>query len=176
MLCNTPLFPFLQVSKAVDLENSIKKDIEQALRKRCDCDFGSSAIYSGEFSCQTTTTEVIYRAIINGSSELRTALELVVYIEDWLQSEGTLLYNKFRLQLAQNCTLRIKSFSERECEGDEGVDKSGTGVEGHGVKDDGLMLGSSTCYRFQSCGDDQGMKDNGKDDMDGSAEFNSLQF
>ena len=155
----------MQVSKAVDLENSIKKDIEQALRKRCDCDFGSTAIYSGEFSCQTTATEVVYRAIINGSSELRTATELVVYIEDWLQSEGTLLYNKFRLRLAQNCTLHIKSFSELECEDDGAVDKSGTGVEGRGVQDGGLMLGSNTCYRFQSCGDTD--KDN---NIEGSAD------
>ena len=162
-----------QVSKAVDLEDSIRKDIEQALRKHCSCDFSSLAIYSGEFSCQTTTTEVIYRAIINGSSELRTATELVNFMENWLRSDGTLLYNKFRLRLAQNCSLRIESFSEQECEGDgdAGADKS-RADKCCNLKDGGLLLGSSTCYRFQSCGhDDQGMKDNDKDNVIGSADF-----
>ena len=161
----------MQVSKAVDLEDSIRKDIEQALRKRCSCNFISSAIYSGEFSCQTTTTEVIYRAIINGSSESRIATELVNFIENWLQSEGTLLYNKLRLRLAQNCSLRIESFSELECEGDSetGANES-RADEDHSLKDGGLLLGSSTCYKFQSCGDDQGTKDNTKDNVIGSAD------
>ena len=131
------------------------------------------AIYSGEFSCQTTTTEVIYRAIINGSSESRTATELVNFMENWLQSEGTLLYNKFRLRLAQNCSLRIESFSEPECEdgGDQRSHKSSVD-ESHNLKHGGLLLGSSTCYRFQSCGhDDQGMKDNTKDSLIGSADL-----
>ena len=74
-----------------------------------------------------------------------------LFIENWLQSEGTLLYNKFRLRLAQNCILRIESFSDVECEVD--TDKSGTDM-GHDLKNGGLLLGSSTCYRFQSCGDD----------------------
>ena len=125
---------------------------------------------AGEFSCHSTTTEVIYRAIINGSSESRTATELVNFIENWLQSEGTLLYNKFRLRLAQNCTLRIESFSDLECEVD--TDKSGTDM-GHDLKNGGLLLGSSTCYRFQSCDYDQGMKDTTEDGIIGSADFNS---
>ena len=163
----------MQVSKAVGLEDSIRKDIEQALRKRCNCDFSSSAIYSGEFSCQTTTTEVIYRAIISGSSESRTATELVNFIENWLQSEGTLLYNKFRLWLAQNCSLCIESFSEMECEGDQ--DTAGSRAdEGRDLQDGGLLLGPSTCYRFQSCGDEQGMRDTTKDSTSiGSADYNN---
>ena len=100
------------------LEGSIKKNIEQAIQERCSCDFNSSAINSREFSYQTTTTEVIYRAIIIDSSESHTAAEFIFYIEDWLQTEGTLLYTKFRLQLAQNCTLRIESFNDLECEVD----------------------------------------------------------
>ena len=155
-----------QVSKAVDLEDSINKDIEQALRKRCNCDFSSSDIYSGEFSCRTTSTEVIYRAIINSSSESHTATELVNFMENWLLSDGTLLYNKFRLQLAQNCSLCIKSFSEAECEGDQDTARAdeSRAAEGRDLKDGGLMLGSSTCYRFQSCGDtgkDTGTEESG---------------
>ena len=126
---------------------------------RCGCDFHSSAIYSGEFSCQTTNTEVIYRAIINGTSDLRTAAELISYIDNWLRSEGTLLYNKFRLRLAQSCSLRFESFSELECKGDQDSVGSGMDVEDHGHKNGGLLLGSSTCYRFQSCSDSQDAQD-----------------
>ena len=143
------------------------------MRKRCNCDFSSSAIYSGEFSCQTTSTEVIYRAIINGSSESRTATELVNLMENWLQGEGTLLYNKFRLRLAQNCSLRVESFSEAECDGDQDTARAdeSRAAEGHDLKKGGLLLGSSTCYRFQSCGDDQGMKDTTDSILIGSANF-----
>ena len=151
----------LQMSKALDLEESIKKDIEQAVRKRCSCDFNSSEIYSGEFSCQTTTTEVVYRAIINGSSELLRATELVTFMESWLRDEGTLLYNKFRLRLVQSCSLHIESFNEAECKGDGGTDERET----NSMSNEGLLLGSSACYRFQSCisgldGDDN-LKDGG---------------
>ena len=174
MIC-TPLQLNIQVSKAVGLEYSIKKDIEKALRNRCNCDFSSSAIYSGEFSCQTTTTEVVYRAIINGSSESRKATELVDLIKNWLQSEGTLLDNKIRLRLAQNCSPRIKSFSEEECGGDQDQ-------KGRDLKDGGMLLGSNSCYRFQTCGDTGNDNtvgsgdDHGMNDDAGSAGSNDSNY
>ena len=94
-------------------------------------------------------------------------------MENWLQSEGTLLYNKFRLRLAKNCSLRIESFSEAECEDDQATARTdeSRAAEGRDLKEGGLLLGSSTCYRFQSCGDDQGMKDTTKEATIGSADF-----
>jgi hypothetical protein len=153
----------------VDLETSIARDIEQALQQRCSCNFSSLAIYSGEFSCQTTTTEVVYRAIINGSSESRTATELVDFMENWLESDGTLLYNKFRLRLTQNCSLRIESFSEEECGGDQDTVNENRADEGRDHKVGGMLLGSNTCYRFQSCGNDNNAVGSGDEsDDDGS--------
>ena len=153
----------------MDLERYIKSNIEQAIQGRCDCEFESSAIYSGEFSCQTTTTEVVYRAKLNGSSELITAAELVSYIEEWKTSESSLLYNKFRLRLAQACPLRVESFYELECEGDG--EESGRHIDKEPSDDSngGLMLGSKTCYRFQTC--------NSNDEIDtGSADFGAEQY
>jgi hypothetical protein len=148
-----------QVSKAEDLEESVKKNLEQAVRQRCSCDFQSSSIYSGEFSCQTTTTDVIYRAIINGTSDLRTATELLGHIENWRHNQGTLLYHKFRLRLSQSCPLQIESFDEVECmkngtlalggERDDGREQNGKLDNGGS----GLLLGGGSCYRFQACGD-----------------------
>ena len=100
-----------------NLETDIKQSIEDAIRKRCDCDFEDSAIYSGEFSCQTSTTSVTYRAIINGTSDLLTAQALLDHIEDWRINSGTLLHDRFRLRLAkkEKCALKIDSFDDLEC-------------------------------------------------------------
>ena len=157
----------MQTAKAEDLEQSIKQNIELVMHKRCGCNFDSSAIYSGEFSCQTTSTEVVYRAVINGTSELHRATKLTSFIDDWKRSDGTLLYNKFRLRLAQACPLRLGSFSEPECKGDG----EETDVKEDDRKSGGLLLDPSTCYRFQSCSGDGQDKLGGGDGGDaGSAD------
>ncbi len=108
------------------MEASIKKEVEEAVRERCECDFKSTAIYSGEFSCRSSNcksscslgTQATYRAILNGTSDLLSAEEIMNHIEDWRESDCTLLYNNlFRLDLANKteCKLRIKSFKEKEC-------------------------------------------------------------
>ena len=69
-----------------------------------------------------------------------------------------LLYNKFRLCLAQACPLELQSFSEPECNGDIGEDVA----KDDDYKSGGLLLDLSTCYRFQSCaGGGQEMLDGG---------------
>ena len=111
---------------ARDLESSIKRDVEKAVRERCDCDFSDTAIYSGEFSCQFTNcdsndcdrgTHVTYRAILNGTSDLLSANELTTHMLDWRELSGTLLYNFFRLKLASisECGLTIDSFEDEVC-------------------------------------------------------------
>ena len=107
------------------MESSIKREVEEAVRERCECDFKSTAIYSGEFSCQSSNcksscslgTQVSYRAILNGTSDLLIAGEIMNHIEDWRETRGTLLYNLFRLRLAKKseCQLSIDSFDESEC-------------------------------------------------------------
>ena len=74
-------------------------------------------MFSGEFSCQTTTTRVTYRAIINGTSDILPAPQLISLIEDWRVKSGTMLYGKFRLRLMDKnkCPLEIKSFDDKEC-------------------------------------------------------------
>ena len=142
------------MSKAEDLEESVKENIEREVRQRCSCNFQSSAIYSGEFSCQTTTTEVIYRAIVNGTSDLRTATELLGYIDNWQHNDGTLLYHKFRLRLSQHCPLQIESFSEIECIRNETLAGGRKEQDGKSEKgESGLLLGGGSCYRFQACDD-----------------------
>lgn len=106
------------------MEQSIKRDVEKAVRERCECDFSSTAIHSGEFSCQFTSckpdgcelaTTATYRAMLNGTSDLLTANQLISHLQDWHEEIGTLLYNVFRLRLV-NCTIPIDSFHEEECD------------------------------------------------------------
>ena len=108
-----------QESKAEDLEVAIKENIEDVVRKACNCKFNSSQIHSGEFSCRTKGDAVTYRAIINGSSEILRANETLDLIDDWKKNESTMRYRKFRLQLTSSCPISFKTFSELECTGDE---------------------------------------------------------
>ena len=110
----------LQVHKALDVEASIKRVLESAVRERCDCNFSSRSIFSGEFSCQSTSsliTHVIYRATINGTSDLLTTNQIMKHIDDWRESRGTLLYKIFRLKVSSKseCPLTIDSFDDQEC-------------------------------------------------------------
>ncbi len=109
------------------MEASIKREVEKAVREHCECDFKSTAIYSGEFTCLSSNcdamtscslgTQVTYRAILNGTSDLLTAGEILNHIEDWRESDGTLLSNFIRVKLAKkkDCPLTINSFREEEC-------------------------------------------------------------
>ena len=146
----------MQRYKAYSLEKAILKNIEDVVRKGCGCDFNSSEIHSGEFSCRTKRDAVTYRAIINGSSEiLHNATEIRDIIDEWKITEGTMRYHKFRLQLTSSCPISFKTFSDVECTGDEerACDKR---------KGDQLF-NSETCYTFKSCDDGSG---------DGSTEQN----
>ena len=105
----------LQVEKSLDLEFSVKSEIETAVRKRCDCDFSSTAIYSGEFSCQFSMgNSVLYRAKINGTSDLLNVWEILGYIQDWRVFDESFLYNKIRLTVEAKTRLTIESLTEKE--------------------------------------------------------------
>ena len=149
-------FALVQVETANNLQRSIKREIQAAIRDRCDCNFYSYAIESGEFSCQTTNTNVVYRAIINGKSNLRTADELLEYLDHWRKNDQTLLHDLFRLRMSQDCPLKIDSFNEVECKNN---DKNNNDIEHDSSKKEGLLLDSGSCYRFQAC--DQNLEHDG---------------
>ena len=96
-------------------DRAVRTALTAAIRERCNCDFQSTSIDSGEFSCQTTTTHVVYRSLINGTTELHTAPELLTFIDDWLENEGTFRILSFRLRVVPDCPLQIQSFHQPEC-------------------------------------------------------------
>ena len=96
------------------------------MRERCNCTFSSSAIYSGRFGCIFGSAEsecdlatyITYRAILNGTSDLLTAPQLMQHLQDWRGARGTLLYsNMLRLRVASDleCRVNIESFEDEGC-------------------------------------------------------------
>jgi hypothetical protein len=107
--------------KTKKLEKTIKDTIEEVVREKCCCDFEKTAIYEGEFSCHKSTKTVVYRARINGTTDIINITDLIEHIEEWKSYKGgSLLHGKFRLKLAteKKCPLEVGSFDELECEHD----------------------------------------------------------
>jgi len=102
-------------------DHEVRTALTAAIRERCNCDFRSTSIDSGEFSCQTTSTHVVYRSLINGTSEIHTAPELLNFIDDWLKNEGTFRILRFRLRVVPDCPLQIQSFHQIECMSGESI-------------------------------------------------------
>ena len=69
------------------------------INQRCGCNFKTGSIIDGEFRCQSSTSSILYRATIEGSSDTLTAKQLMVHIDDWKMDEGSFLYQYFRLQI-----------------------------------------------------------------------------
>ena len=103
----------------------IRKELEKVVREHCDCNYHYTAIHSGAFSCMTSTcqsncsliTHATYRAIINGSSDLLTANQLMDILREWHDSSSFLHVSNIRLKMAcsEECQLSIGSFDEEEC-------------------------------------------------------------
>ena len=121
----------MQIMKAQSLDNSIRNNLEEAVSSRCNCPFLSTRIHHGEFSCQPKTcssdgecgpsssaiTAVTYRAIVNGTSDLVTADQVIGHIDAWREDTGSFLHNIFRLRMytQKECELKINSFYKTEC-------------------------------------------------------------
>ena len=100
---------------------SIKKELEQAVRERCDCPFSSTVVRDEKFSCETfgnvVATHLIFRAVLSGSDDLLPASRAMEHIQDWVDSDGTFDYFLFRLRLTstKECKLSIESLNEKMC-------------------------------------------------------------
>ena len=104
-----------QDSEAEDVEQVIQGAMVEAIRSRCGgCDFTTASIGTGEFSCQTTATQVIYRSTLV-AIETHTAQELREFAEDWVNSGTTIPYRRFRFRVRTDCPFLISSLEEPEC-------------------------------------------------------------
>ena len=72
-------------------------------------------ISTGEFSCQTTKLDAIYRTVIKDTGNSLKVSELVDKIQEWKEEDGTFLVDLMRLRIKPSCPLHIKSLSEEEC-------------------------------------------------------------
>ena len=73
-------------------------------------------------------THVVYRTMINGTSDTTTASELLNFIEDWIINDGAFLVGYFRLRVVPECPLRIQSFSQPDCTNDESTSEQNSTV------------------------------------------------
>ena len=112
------------------IDNAVREALAAAIREQCSCDFQPTSIEKGGFSCQTTTTHVVYRSMINGTSDVHTASELLGFTEDWMKNEGTFRIGNFRLRVVPDCPLQIQSFHQLECLNGESTSKNSTNVIG----------------------------------------------
>ena len=112
------------------IDSEVREALAAAVRERCSCDFQATSIEKGEFSCQTITTHVVYRSLINGTSDVHTASELLDFTEDWIKNEGTLHVGNFRLRLVPDCPLQIRSFHQPECMNGESTSKQNSTMIG----------------------------------------------
>ncbi len=110
------------------MERFVKAALTSGIRDQCNCTFSVDAISDGEFSCQTTVTEVVYRSKINGTSDTFTAPELMAFVEDWIANEGTFTVDVFRLRIDAACPLRVQSFHQPECSANATASSVAAGV------------------------------------------------
>ena len=62
-------------------------------------------------SCGVSTTSVgtvLYRAVVNGSSDLLKATQILDYVEEWRESTESLLHNNF---------FRLRIYRKKKCTG-----------------------------------------------------------
>lgn len=88
----------------------------------------------GDFSCETTKSDVIYRTVINGTSNTLLAPRLIDTIQQWIEDDGTFLVDLMRMRVRKNCLLHINSLSEKEC-----TDGTSGGSEAEGVSSSGSI-------------------------------------
>ena len=104
-----------QDDEAYGIEQAIKETMVEAIRSQCDeCNFTAASIGTGEFSCQTTASQVIYRSTLV-AIETHTAKELREFAEDWVSSGPTIPYRRLRLRVRTDCPFLISSLEEPEC-------------------------------------------------------------
>ena len=115
----------MQVEKALSIANSIRKTLADNINQNCGCNFQVDAISTGDFSCQTTRSDVVYRTVLNGTSDTVEASAAVGAISEWVVKNGTFVSDLRRLHVRSDCPLRITSLTESECtDGDQNTESN----------------------------------------------------
>ena len=87
----------------------------------CSCKFNSSNIIDDIFSCQGSEGQhensVVYRALINLQvlASIIDADNIVNIIDNWVQSEPSVIVNEFILSLDPGCPAMLDSVSSDDC-------------------------------------------------------------
>ena len=120
----------MQAEKALTIANSIRKTLADNINKKCGCNFQVDAISTGDFSCQSTGSDVVYRTVLNGTSDTVEASAAVKAISEWIDEDGTFVSDLRRLHVRSDCPLHITSLAENECGINEGGNTGSGTMEG----------------------------------------------
>ena len=108
-------FYLLQSSAGSLLSNFITSALVEAISSRCSCGFISSFISGEQVFCdRLAPSEFVYRAAISNYSSYSTD-QLLDYIEQWVSSGVTLMYEGNQLTFDPKCLLRISSNEDQLC-------------------------------------------------------------
>ncbi len=119
----------LQTSETEEKLDDIRDELQAQLNNLCGCGLTPQHITAGELQCFTSSTEVTYRAKINGTAT-NSSSGILAYLEVWIHSgTASLLVQGFRFFLDSSCLpVVIGSFSDPECES-EGSPSDAKGSE-----------------------------------------------
>ena len=97
------------------MEAGIRDGVREAIRQRCDCDFSTSDIVDGVFSCRNVTTEVTYRATLRGRIDTDRAGRLRSQVRRFVQRGPAITYDTFLLWVDSTCPVNLSSLTDPEC-------------------------------------------------------------
>ena len=99
----------LQSSTGSLLSAFITSALVEAINDRCSCGFLTSFISGEQVFCdQLVPAEFVYRAVISSYSSYSTD-QLLDYIEQWILSRVTLVFNGNQLTFDPKCPLNISN-------------------------------------------------------------------
>ena len=87
----------------------------------CSCEFTTNNIIEDTFSCRGSQGEfsntVVYRAMITLQvpDTITDANDIVAYIDQWVQTEPSVIVNGITLALDSECPAMLDSFNSDDC-------------------------------------------------------------
>ena len=113
----------------------------------CGCVLNEDHFTNRGFQCFPSSPQAVtYRAELHGTRQVSVS-ELIVYLEEWISSEVSIIVQFLILSIDESCTVEITSIAEEECR----VMESTTGpIETTGSSSTGISTINPTLASSQS--------------------------
>ena len=103
----------MQSNRAAEVRSYIVDELHQAIFtfSRSQYDLPEENLLNGVFSCLDSHDQTTYRSTIIGTQSYN-AMELVEFIQDWVNSGPTLTIQWYAVKLDPNCPVSISSLDD----------------------------------------------------------------